>query len=190
MSRTLKITNPQGLYFATFTVIHWIDLFTRPEYKDIIINSLKYCQQNKGLVIHAFVIMTNHVQLIVSRQDDGEQISDIIRDFKKFTSAKLLKAIKEIPESRREWLLRAFRKAGEKNPNNSRYQVWIQDNHPIELITGKFIRQKLDYIHLNPVKAGIVFQPIDYVCSSATAYAGRAMECPLEIMLLEIDRLG
>jgi REP element-mobilizing transposase RayT len=134
--------------------------------------------------------MTNHLHLIISRHDKGETISGIIRDFKKFTSVMLLKAIKEIPESRWEWLLRAFRKAGAKNPNNSRYQVWIQDNHPLELITEKFVRQKLDYIHLNPVRAGIVFQPIDYVYSSATAYAGRAVECPLEVVLLEVNNLG
>ena len=134
--------------------------------------------------------MTNHMHLIVSRKNDGEQLSDIIRDFKKFTSAKLLKAMKEQPESRREWLLRAFRKAGEKNPDNSRYQVWIQDNHPLELITEKFVRQKLDYIHLNPVRTGIVFQPVDYVYSSSTAYAGRAVECSLDIALLEIDNFG
>jgi len=137
----------------------------------------------KGLVIHSFVIMTSHIHLIVSVKDGGEPLPGIIRDFKKYTSVKLIQAIKTIPESRRIWLLRAFKKAGTANPNNTRNQVWQQDNHPIELITLKFVRQKLEYIHLNPVKAGIVFQPTDYVQSSATAYAGRDIECPLEIVL-------
>lgn len=190
MSRVLKIKNPQGLYFVTFTVIHWIDLFTRPEYRDILINSLKHCQEKKGLVIHAFVIMSSHLHLIISRKDDGEQLSGIIRDLKKFTSKELVKTIEVISESRREWLLRAFSKAGRHNSNNTHYQVWQQDNHPVELVTQKFIRQKLDYIHMNPVRAKIVFNPIDYVYSSATAYAGRALECPLDVEILEVQGLG
>ncbi len=186
MSRALKIKDPEGLYFVTFTVIHWIDLFIRKEYKELLINSLQHCQEQKGLVVHAFVIMTSHVHLIVSRRENGEQLSGIIRDFKKYTSAKLIKAVKEIPESRREWLLRAFEKAGNNNPNNSRYQLWVQDNHPVELVSLKFVKQKLDYLHNNPVEAGIVFTPAEYVYSSASAYAGRAAECPLRIELLEI----
>lgn len=180
-----KIKDPEGLYFVTFTVFHWIDLFITKTYKDMLIDSLKHCQENKGLVVHAFVIMTSHMHLIVSRKPDGGLLSDTIRDFKKYTSGKLLKAIKETPESRREWLLQAFGEAGRNNPNNSRYQVWVQDNHPVELITLKFVKQKLDYVHNNPVETGIVYSPYDYVYSSATAYAGRAVECPLSIELLE-----
>lgn len=190
MSRVLKISNPQGIYFATFTVIHWIDLFTRPEYCDILLNSLRHCQENKGLVVCAFVIMSSHMHLIVSSKEGGEPLSDIIRGFKKYTSKKLVEAVKTIPESRREWLLRAFEKAGERNSNNSKHQVWIQDNHPVELVTLKFVKQKLDYIHLNPVKARIVFDAADYVNSSATAYVGRHQECPLEIVILEAHGLG
>ena len=186
MSRALKIKDPEGLYFVTFTVVNWIDLFIRKTYKDILIDSLKHCQENKGLVVHAFVIMTSHVHLIVSRKPDGGLLSDTIRDFKKYTSGKLLKAIKETPESRREWLLRAFGEAGRNNPNNSRYQVWIQDNHPVELITKKFVKQKLDYVHNNPVETGIVFLPYDYVYSSACAYAGRPQECLLPVELIEL----
>ncbi|MEY3367789.1 MAG: hypothetical protein RI973_944 [Bacteroidota bacterium] len=186
MSRALKIKNPEGMYFITFTVIHWIDLFIRKEYKEILLDSLRHCQERKGLVVHAFVIMTSHVHLIVSRKPNGEQLFDIIRDFRKYTSSTLLKAVKDISESRREWLLRAFGKSGRANPNNSLYQVWIQDNHPEELILLKFTKQKLDYIHKNPVEAGIVFSPHDYVYSSACAYAGRAQECPLVLELIEL----
>ena len=129
---------------------------------------------------------SRRTHLIVSRKPDGEQLPDIIRDFKKYTSGKLLKATKEVPESRREWLLRAFGEAGRNNPNNNRYQVWIQDNHPVELITLKFVKQKLDYVHSNPVETGIVYSPYDYVYSSASAYAGRSAECPLPVELLEM----
>ena len=190
MSRVVKIKDPAGIYFVTFTVIHWIDLFTRREYRDILIDSLKYCQEKKGLLVHAFVIMSNHIHLIVSRKEDGEPLSGIIRDFKKFTSRELIKAIQTVPESRREWLLRSFAYAGKRNTNNKDYQVWQQDNHPVELVTPQFTKQKLDYIHMNPVVAGIVFSPVEYVYSSATAYFGRAAECPLEIVILEIDGPG
>ncbi|MEO1258903.1 MAG: transposase [Bacteroidota bacterium] len=189
MSRILKINNPEGLYFVTFTIVHWIDLFTRVEYLDILIDSFNYCQANKGLRLHAFVFMPSHLHLIVSRTEGGEPLSGIIRDFKKHTSKELIKAIHNGRESRRNWLLRAFARAGKYNPNNKNYQVWQQDNHPVELITIKFIQQKLEYIHLNPVRARIVFNPIDYMHSSATAYAGRAVECPLNVELLELPLL-
>lgn len=73
-------------------------------------------------------------------------------------------------ESRREWMLDIFKKAGEGNSHNSHYQFWQQDNHPIELFTAAFAEQKIDYIHNNPVTAGIVYKPEDYVYSSASEY--------------------
>lgn len=87
-----KIKNQDALHFITITVVGWVDIFTRMQYKDIIIESLKFCVQNKGLKLYAYVIMTNHLHLIVSA-DAG--ISDIIRDFKKFTSKEILKLLIE-----------------------------------------------------------------------------------------------
>ncbi len=130
--------------------------------------------------------MTSHVHLVLSAENGSAGLSAIIRDFKKYTSSELIRAIKTGPESRREWLLRAFSKAGQSNPNNKHYQIWQQDNHPVELLTVKFIVQKLNYVHNNPVHEGIVFWPVDYVFCSATAYAGREAECPLEVDLLEV----
>lgn len=187
MSRVLKITESDGIYFVTFTTVQWIDLFTRREYKNILVESLRYCQEHKGLLIHAFVFMTNHLHLIISRTPDGAELSDIIRDFKKFTSRRLVQAVKELPESRREWLLWLFSRAGEHNPNNTQYQVWQQDSHPVELRTLKFIRQKLNYIHDNPVKEGIVFSSAEYVYSSASVYFGLPQECPLEVVPLDFQ---
>ena len=85
--------------------------------------------------------------------------------------------------------MRAFGNAGRHNPNNTNFQVWQQDSHPVELVTVKFTLQKVDYVHLNPVAAKIVYNAIDYVYSSATAYAGRAVECPLEVVVLEVHGL-
>ena len=92
MSEKYKVNNPNGIYFITCTIIGWVDLFTRPEYKDILIQSLKYCIKKKGLLVHAYVIMSSHIHLIVSAKD-GAHLPSIIRDFKTFTSKSLLKEI-------------------------------------------------------------------------------------------------
>jgi hypothetical protein len=86
-------------------------------------------------------------------------------------------------ESRRELLMWLFEKAGTHNPNNTRYQFWQQNNHPIELNTNEKLDQRLNYIHKNPVKAGIVRHPEDYLYSSAGNYA-RLPDNLLEVMLI------
>ena len=87
-----SIKNQQAKHFLTFTVCGWIDLFTRKAYRDILIDSFKYCQQEKGLEINAFVIMSNHVHLI-ARANGKNTLSDIVRDFKKFTHKKMIEII-------------------------------------------------------------------------------------------------
>src|SRR6478736_4042287 len=135
--------------------------------KDIVIESLKHCQKNKGLNIHAYVIMTNHMHLIVSR--GGESLQEVImRDMKKFTSSQILKLPQTEPESRREWMLNIFRHAGEQNSNNMTYQFWKQDNHPVECNTPDILKQ--NYLHENPVRAGFVEKAEDWVYSSAEDY--------------------
>ena len=79
MGRKYAIRDKGAVYFVTFTVVNWIDVFIRNDYKEIIIDSLKYCQTNKGLNVHAYCIMTSHVHLILSVQD-GFVLSDVIRD--------------------------------------------------------------------------------------------------------------
>ncbi|UXE67667.1 MAG: transposase [Chryseotalea sp. WA131a] len=183
MSRKYKIRNLDKLYFVTFTVIHWLDVFIRREYKDIFLDSLRYCQKNKGLEVCAYCIMSSHVHMIIGRNGE-ESLEGIIRDIKKFTSVKIIEAIKANPqESRKEWLVWLFERAGKKNSNNTRYQFWQQHNHPIELSTNEIIEQKLEYIHQNPVEAGIVLQPEDYLYSSAINYAGMP-EKLIEVILI------
>jgi len=169
MSTKYKFHDPDACYFVTFAVVGWIDLFTRNVYKDILLESWRYCQQQKGLLIHAYVIMTNHVHMIISRNSDT-LLEDIMRDMKKFTSSKLLEAIKKEPESRREWMLALFRQAGESNSNNKIFQLWQQDNHPIECGSPTVLSQKMDYVHENPVRAGFVEKAEDWAYSSAAHY--------------------
>lgn len=124
MSRKYKFHNPEGIYFVSFAVIHWIDVFTRRVYKDILIESLQHCIDKKGLIVHAYVIMTNHVHLIISKRKTEQGLPFILGDFKKFTSRKLIHNIKNNPqESRREWMMRAFRTAGALNPNKQRVSI-------------------------------------------------------------------
>ena len=173
MSRKYKFDNPEGIYFISFATVGWIDVFTRRVYKDIVVESLCFCQKEKGLELFAWCIMTNHVHLI-ARAKDVFLLQDIIRDFKKYTSKKLLKAIQENnEESRKEWMLSIFKSAGEYNSNNTNYQFWRQDNNPIEVYSNSVIDQKLDYLHNNPVEEGIVEMAEEYIYSSARAYAGQ-----------------
>jgi REP element-mobilizing transposase RayT len=158
-------------YFVSYATVGWIDLFTRNEYKDIVLNSLEYCCQTKGLEVYAWCVMTNHVHLIIGTK--GNKLQDIMRDHKRHTSETLRAEILRHPsESRREWMMKIFTEAGKANSNNRGFQLWQQDNHPIELNTATVLYQKLDYLHNNPVKAGYVDFAQDWRYSSARDYAG------------------
>jgi REP element-mobilizing transposase RayT len=92
MSRNYKFHNPEGIYFVSFAVVGWLDVFTRNEYKDLIIESLTFCQKNKGMEIHAWCIMTNHVHLIF-RSIENQKPELLLGDFKRFTSRSVINAI-------------------------------------------------------------------------------------------------
>ena len=172
MSRKYKFRNPEALCFVTFTTVNWIDVFTRSLYKDIVVESLNYCIKNKGLIVYAWVIMSNHVHLVIERRSVA--LEDVLQDLKKYTSRAILKAMEENPqESRKAWMLWMFERAGKKNSNNSKYQFWQQHNQPIELTLQAFaIDGAIEYIHNNPVKAGVVYRPEKYPYSSAINFAG------------------
>ena len=171
MSRNYKFHNPDGLYFVSFAVVEWLDVFTKNEYKDIVLDSLTYCQKHKGMEVIAWCIMTNHVHLIF--RDTNSQPAKLLGDFKRFTSKAIVKSIQEHPqESRREFLLKHFKEAASKSSNVTNFQFWRHDNKPIELWSNKVIQEKITYIHNNPVKAGLVFRPEDYMYSSAVDYSG------------------
>ena len=172
MSRNYKFHNSEGLYFVSFAVVGWLDVFTRNEYKDLLLESLEFCQKSKGMEIHAWCIMTNHVHLIF-KSIDNQKPELILGDFKRFTSRNIIKAIQENPrESRKEFLLDYFKKEAAKSSNTTNFQFWRHDNKPIELWSNDVIQQKINYIHNNPVEGGIVFKPEDYKYSSASDYAG------------------
>jgi len=169
MSRKYKFNDQQKLYFVSFATVYWLDVFTRNEYRNIMLDSFRYCQAEKGLEIYAWCLMPSHVHLIMGTV--GEPMQDILRDMKKYTSKRLTAAIEANPqESRREWMLWMMARAGKKNPNNEKMQFWQQHNQPIELNTPEKLRQRLNYLHNNPVVAGFVEKPEDWLYSSAVDY--------------------
>lgn len=168
MSRKYKFDDQGGVYFVSFAVVGWVDVFIRREYKDLFIDSLVYCCRNKGLVIYAYVIMSSHVHLLLARSNEGQTLEGILRDLKKFTAGKLLRSIRENPqESRKEWMTAIFSEAGQINSNNKYYQFWQQNNHPLQVNEQDNVERILDYIHNNPVEAGWVESGEDFWYSSA-----------------------
>ena len=118
--------------------------------------------------MYAYVIMSNHIHLIIQAEDNN--LSDILRDFKKFTSRSILKMIQTESESRREWILDRFKNAINSHHRNKNFQFWKYGNHAEEIYSEKFLWSKIDYIHFNPVRAGIVNKAQDYIYSSASNY--------------------
>ncbi|SDF35965.1 REP element-mobilizing transposase RayT [Mucilaginibacter pineti] len=171
MSDQYRVRNLEEIYFVTFTIVDWIDVFTRPVYKQLIIDSLAYCQQQKGLEIYAYCLMSNHLHLLVSARHPNK-LTDIIRDFKKHTNKQLIKLITDEDESRKEWMIFRFQYHATYNSRIQDYKVWQDGYHGIACDTIQILSQKLDYIHNNPVRAGIVASPEHYLYSSAATYAG------------------
>ncbi len=185
MSRKYKIGDQEKPHFVTFTVVNWIDLFTRYEYKNIFLESVRYCQKNKGLEVYAWCIMTNHIHMILGTTGINK-LENIIRDMKSFTSRSIRKLLEnwEGGESRREWMFQMMLKAGIENGNNNDFQLWQQHYHPIELSTNYLLEQKLNYIHNNPVDSGFVESPEMWLYSSARDYYGTG-KGELELIFIE-----
>lgn len=168
MSTGYKIEEKEGAHYLTFQIVGWVDIFTNQVYRDVVIESLKYCQQNKGLNLFAYVIMSNHIHLLA--QSEIRDLSGFIRDFKNFTGKQFLQLMEERTESRKEWMKMVFGYHGKNKPKQT-YQIWTHENHAEHIYSQKFIEQKITYIHNNPVRAGIVEKPEYYLYSSARNYA-------------------
>jgi len=160
MSEKYKFLNPEGMYFTTSTILNWIDLFTRKDYAEIVLDSLRHCEKRKGLVIHAWCLMHSHLHMIAGTKGKFD-LHEIFRDFKKFTATEIIKCMNEINESRREWMLKLFSEE-QRLTRITHYKVWQDGN--------------------NPVEAGIVWVAEDYCYSSATDYAGEKGYLDVEII--------
>lgn len=164
MTFAYTVKDQGAVHFVTFTVHQWADVFTRSKYVDILLNSLEFCQEKKGLEIYAWVVMSNHCHLVARAKH--ENLSDIIRDFKKFTSKAIYKSIEENDqESRKAWLLKVLK-------YEDRIWFWEEGYHGEEILSQSFFDSKVNYIHMNPVKAGIVEKEEEYLLSSAADFHG------------------
>lgn len=169
MSHQYRVRSQDDIHFVTFTIVDWVDVFTRPAYKQVIIDALAYCQQHKGLEVFAICLMTNHLHLLAAAAPPAK-LPDIIRDFKKHTNKQLIGLIKDEHESRRDWMMYRFEFNAKYNNRIKDFKVWQDGYHGINCADPNVLKQKLDYIHNNPVRAGIVAKPQDYLYSSAANY--------------------
>ena len=145
-------------------------MFSRKEYADIFLDSIRFCQQGKQLKIHAWCLMTHHVHLVCSSLEPNK-LSDTIRDLKGYSAMKIIESIEQNQkESRKGWMLWLFKSAGERNKRNEHYQFWQHSNHPIDCSTTDILNSRKEYVHLNPVRAKIVTKAEEYMYSSALDY--------------------
>ena len=180
-SENYRIGKQDSIYFLTFTITDWVDVFTRLHYRNIIAESLTYCKKNKGLRLYAWCLMTNHLHLVCSLEQPL-RMSDFLRDYKKFTAKAILEEIQNNTESRREWMLYRFEFAGKFDNRIQKYRFWQDKSHPIELTSNEMIEQRINYIHENPVRTGLVAKAEEYLYSSARNYAGLSS-------IIEIDEI-
>ena len=148
-------------HFFTATNLEWKKLLSRDKYKDIIIDSMRFLVKNRRVIIYGFVIMENHIHIIWQLQA-GKKREDVQRDFLKYTAQQIKKdMMSNHPED-----LISFR----VNAKDRKYQFWERNPLSIEIWSEKVLMQKLQYIHENPVRAGVCKYPDDYKYSSALFY--------------------
>jgi REP element-mobilizing transposase RayT len=176
-------TDKNYAYFVTWTVVDWLPIFSESRYREIVLDSLNYLRTNKHTQLNAFVVMSSHIHAI-PWPDDGVNLSDVTRDFKRYTSREISSEAQQ--EGKKE-LLSSFSNARKENcaQNVSTYQVWQEGSHPEAIFTRKFAKQKMDYIHLNPVRAGMVKTAVKWPYSSARAYLlGKETYPPIDLLVV------
>ena len=169
MKRNRQLTYDQAFaYFVTTTLSGFVELFTQDKYAQIIIRNLNFYREKFGFKLLAYVVMPHHLHLIILPSSKGN-ISEIMRDFKKYTAKEI---IQRLEEERQFDILDIFHKTVQRyHPTgNRKYQVWEDRFDELALYSDKVFRTKLDYIHNNPVKEGLVDSPSDYPYSSVRNY--------------------
>ncbi|MBF8294452.1 MAG: transposase [Bacteroidetes bacterium] len=161
-----RVTPDVNLYFATTTVVRWRPVFSSPAYCNILIDGLKHCITNKELHLHAYVVMPTHAHYIMST-DEGKNLSNVMRDFNTHTSREITALLLT---ERKSSTVRTFCEAAMEDDRGNRFKVWQRGFHPIAIESDRFYEEKLDYIHNNPVTAGLVEAPEQWEYSSARNY--------------------
>ncbi|NQU21205.1 MAG: transposase [Candidatus Nealsonbacteria bacterium] len=159
-------------HFLTCTVVGWMPIFTRPETTDVVFDSLRFLQENDRLALFGYVLLENHLHLVAGAEDLSKEIGD----FKSFTARKLIDFLKE---RRLKMFLDQLKYYKERHKIDQDYQLWQEGSHPQMIQNDEMMRQKLDYIHFNPIKRGFVDDPVHWRCSSARNYAGQEGVIPV-----------
>ncbi len=160
-----RVYEPTAPHFITCTILHWIPIFTRTQTTDIIFSSLKYLQENDNLKIHAYVILENHLHLVVQSDD----IAKSIAKFKSFTARAIINYLKQ--ENAKTILdkLTFYKKA---HKVSSEFQLWQEGSQPKQILSEAMMLEKINYIHHNPIKRGYVDEAVHWRYSSARDYEG------------------
>ncbi|NEP18935.1 MAG: transposase [Leptolyngbya sp. SIO4C1] len=161
--RVLLNTQP---HFITCSTVEWMPIFSKPELVAILLNSLQFLQAQKRLTLYSYVIMENHLHLIAIADDLSKEVGN----FKSFTARSIVDWL-QANQSKSYWLTR-LKAAKLKHKTGQRYQLWQEGFHPKMIASEAMLKQKLDYIHNNPVKRGYVDNPAHWRYSSYRNYMG------------------
>jgi len=160
-----KITDPQQPHFVTLTVLHWIPVFTRPNTVDILLDTLRFLG-NEVLKVYAYVVLENHCHFVLQR----DALDRDIGRFKSWTTRQLIQYLAENNVRKILEQLAFYKKA---HKDDRAYQFWQEGAHPELIQNEEMMRQKIAYIHDNPVKRGYVDQAEHWRYSIARNYAGK-----------------
>ena len=159
------ITEPGKPHFLTYTVLEWLPVFTRPETANILLDCWQYQREHMGLLLHGYVILENHVHLIAK----AERLDQCVHSFKSYTARRLIDFLVEHKVQR---LLERLHFAKKAHKTDREYQFWQEGCHAELIFSETVMREKLEYIHMNPVKRGYVDKPEHWRYSSARNYLG------------------
>ncbi len=170
-----KIYDKDGIYFITSSIVEFIPVFVDDKMFRIITDSLEFCRNEMNLKIFAYVIMDNHFHAALS----APELTKVMKNFKRYTANRILK---ELKTKKNSWLLNQLNYWKKGHKSNSYYQVWQEGFHPQQIKDADMLRQKVKYIHYNPVRRGLVKAPEYWKYSSASNYAGQES-------VIEIDNI-
>ncbi len=161
-----KIFENSYPHFLTCTIVNWLPLFSNPHHVQIVFDSLRFLQQHNRIELYAYIVMENHLHLIASSEDLAGEVAK----FKSFTARSIIDHLLEI---KAVTILKnlAFYKAPHKTDRD--YQFWQEGSHPQMIQNEPMMRQKIEYIHNNPIRRGYVDQAEHWRYSSARNYAGQ-----------------
>jgi REP element-mobilizing transposase RayT len=160
-----RFGEPKRPHFLTCTIVGWLPVFTRPESVQIVLDSWKFLHEHERMSIMGYVILENHLHVIAVSNDLSKEMGD----FKSYTARKIIDLLKE---SKADTILKHLRHEKAAHKTDREYQLWQEGSHPQEIQNEAMLRQKLEYIHYNPVKRGYVDFPEHWRYSSARNYRG------------------